>query len=132
MSAKQRSRGENDRNINLRRVILGMVMGLVVCLLLLLIAAWFVNREKLTMEAAPWISAVIAAVSAFSAGYIAAWHNRKKLLCGLLASNFAWLLLLICGMLLFSAPMASERLAINTAAIQLGAFGSAVLSGLRE
>jgi len=132
MSAKQRSRGENDRNIDLRRVILGTVAGLVVCLLLLLLASCLVNREMLAMEAAPWISAVIAAVSAFSAGYVAAWRNRKKLLCGLLAANFAWLLLLICGMLFFSAPMASERLAMNTAAIQLGAFGSAVLSGLRE
>ena len=132
MSAKQRSRGETMKNMDIRRVISGTVIGLAVCMMLLFAASWFLNREKLSVETAPWISAVVALAAAFSAGYIAARHNGKKLLCGLLAANSAWLLLLICGMLLFSAPMESERLVVNTAAIQLGAFGSAVLSGLRE
>ena len=132
MSAKQRTKGDVIGSVDLRRIIFGTIAGIVVCLILLFAASWFVDHEKLSLEDAHWISAVIAAASAFCAGYIAVRHNQKKLLCGLLAANFAWLLLLICGMLLFSSPMASERLAMNTVAVQLGAFGSAVLSGLRE
>ena len=75
---------------------------------------------------------VIIALSALCSSCIAARRNCKKLVCGLLAAAVYGLALMICGMLLFSAPMKASRLALSAGALLLGALGGVVLAAFRE
>ena len=130
MSVK-RSRSTENGGFQIGRLIWGGLIGIVLMLLLIFAASYAISREWLPFES-PWLAPVTGAVSAFFSACVATRHNSKKLLCGLISANLAWLTVLICGMLLFSAPMASGRLVLTTVTVQLGAFSGAVLSGLKE
>ena len=103
-----------------------------ITLLLVFAASILIERELLQIESGGWLGPLIVALSAFFVAAVSAWHNGKKLLCGLLAALLYGLLLLIGGMLLFSSPMQAERLAVSVAALLIGAFLGVVLSGMRE
>ena len=74
----------------------------------------------------------IVALGCFLAALLAARGGCRKLLQGGLSALTAFLLLLICGMLLFSGGVDGGRLLMSLGAAALGGVGGAFLAGALE
>lgn len=104
--------------------------GLFTTALLTIGAALLLHRELLPLTACDWLGPVIIAISSLFTAWLSARHNGKKLLCGLVSAGLYGLALFICGMLLFSAPMAAGRMLLSVGALFLGMLGGVVLSAM--
>lgn len=114
------------------RTVVTSLSGLLLTGLLTLTAAILLHREILPMTVCGWMGLLIIALSSLCSAWLAARHNDKKLLCGLLSAGIYGLALVICGMLLFSTPMHPGRMLLSAGALVLGMFGGVVLSALGE
>ncbi|MBR5536314.1 MAG: hypothetical protein IKU58_00250 [Clostridia bacterium] len=114
------------------RIVTGSVFGITGTLALTLLAALALHGELLKLEACRWLGPMILAVSALLCAWFAALKNRKKLMCGLLSVMLYGSVLMIGGMLLFSAPMQAGRLALSVGAMLVGGLAGAILSGVTD
>ena len=90
------------------------------------------TREVLPLSNTQWLGPVIILVSAFFAALFATRSNRKKLICGLLAALLYGSGMMICGLLLFSAPMQFGRMLLSLAALLAGTMLGVFVSGMRR
>ena len=129
---KRRSRStDNTGTIATGRILVGGVSGLLLTIGLTFSAALAVTREILPQNSTIWLGPGIILVSAFFTALIAARANRKKLLCGLFAALFYGAGMMICGLLLFTAPMELGRLMLSLAALLVGMLLGVFVSGMR-
>ena len=131
MGKKRNRTAEPVGGLSLMGILLGGAAGLLLTVILIFAASWAMSREQLPMSSCSWLGPAIIGISAFFSAWIAACQPCKKMLHGLLAALLYGLILLICGMLLFSAPMQVGRLLISAAALAIGGIGGVLLSGLR-
>ena len=132
MSRKRNSAAEPASGCSVWKIVTGGIIGLVFTFLLTFAAAFAVSREYLPLSSCSRLGPVIIALSALCSSCMAARRNCKKLVCGLLAAAVYGLALMICGMLLFSAPMKAGRLTLSAGALLLGALGGVILAAFRE
>ncbi len=129
---KKRSRSsDNNGTISAGRIFVGGVVGFVLTMVLTFSAALAVTREVLPQNSTMWVGPVIILVSAFFAALLASHSNRKKLLCGLFAALIYGSGMMICGLILFTAPMQISRVMLSLAALLIGALLGAFVSGMR-
>ena len=132
MSKKRSRTSEKSNSPALGKILAGGIAGLILTMLLTFAAAFAVSKEMLSPESSHWLGPVIIAVSAFFAAWLAARRNSKKLVCGLLSALLYGSAMMICGLLLFSAPMKAGRLALSLVALLLGTLAGVFLSGMGE
>ena len=123
---------EQNKSISFGPILAGGLTGLLLTGLFTFSAAVLLHLELLPVTVCNWLGSVIIALSSLIAAWSAARARAKKLLLGLLSAGFYGLALVICGMLLFSAPIHSGRMLLSTGALLLGMLGGIVLSALRE
>ena len=123
---------EQNKSISFGPILAGGLTGLLLTGLFTFSAAVLLHLELLPVTVCNWLGPVIIALSSLIAAWSAARARAKKLLLGLLSAGFYGLALVICGMLLFSAPIHSGRMLLSTGALLLGMLGGIVLSALRE
>ena len=129
---KKRSRSsENTGTIRSGRIFAGGVFGLLLTIALTFSAALAVTREVLPQNCTTWLGPVIILVSAFFSALTAAHSNRKKLLCGLFAAMLYSSGMMICGLLLFTAPMQFGRMMLSLAALLVGMLLGVFVSGMK-
>lgn len=127
-----KTRNTEGREIAMGRIIVGGVLGMSLTLILTFAAAFALSRELFTPEACDWMGPLILAVSAFLCAWTAAAKNGKKLVCGMAAALLYGSALMIAGMLLFSSPMQTGRLAISVGSMLVGGLGGIFTAGLTD
>ena len=120
---KKQNRREAEPRIAPGRILLCGVLGCGFMLALTFFFAWLMSRE---------LGLAIVALGCFLAALLAARGGCRKLLQGGLSALTAFLLLLICGMLLFSGSIDGGRLLMSPGAAALGGVGGAFLAGALE
>ena len=123
---------EQNKSISFGPILAGGLTGLLLTGLFTFSAAVLLHLELLPVTVCNWLGPVIIALSSLIAAWSAARARAKKLLLGLLSAGFYGLALVICGLVLFSAPIHSGRMLLSTGALLLGMLGGIVLSALRE
>lgn len=130
---KKRNRpSDNTGNIAAGRIIAGGILGFLLTVVLTFSAALSMTREVLPLSNTQWLGPVIILVSAFFAALFATRSNRKKLICGMLAALLYGSGMMICGLLLFSAPMQFGRMLLSLAALLAGTMLGVFVSGMRR
>ncbi len=120
-----------NAGISVKRILWSALLGAAISFFLTLGASLLLQREVLPLTSSCWLGPVIVAISAFITGWISSKNREKKMLCGLLSAIVYGLLLVICGMVLFSAPMQAQRMTLSAAALVGGCLGGIVLSAAR-
>ena len=124
---KSRAKEDNPVTSVIRPILLGVGVGVVACLMLLLLSTFaFVSSKHIPRTAMAVLTLVIAAVSSFVTGLVAAKALGKRgLLCGALAGGVLFLICLICGAVWVGAPSPAgsmTRLAVMALGGGLGGF----------
>lgn len=129
---KKQSRREAEPRIAPGRILLCGALGCGFMLALTFFCSWLMSRELLPLDKSCLLGLVIVALGCFLAALLAARGGCHKLLQGGLSALTAFLLLLICGMLLFSGGVDGGRLLMSLGAAALGGVGGAFLAGALE
>ena len=129
---KKQSRREAEPRIAPGRILLCGALGCGFMLALTFFCSWLMSRELLPPDKSCLLGLVIVALGCFLAALLAARGGCRKLLQGGLSALTAFLLLLICGMLLFSGGVDGGRLLMSLGAAALGGVGGAFLAGALE
>jgi len=129
---KKRSRSsDNSDPIRAGRIFAGGILGFLVTVMLTFFAAFAVSREVLPVSITKWLGPVIILFSSFIASLLASRANRKKLICGLLAASLYGSVMIICGLMVFSAPMQPGRMLLSLAVLLGGMMLGVFTSGMR-
>jgi len=131
MSKKRNKPSDQGPALRGGKILFSGLIGLVLTTLLTFSAALAITRELLPLECTKWMGTVIVGLSAFFTAVIASRRNGKKLLCGLLSALVYGSGMLICGLLLFSAPMEMGRMLLSLAALLAGTIAGVFISGMQ-
>ena len=132
MLKKRNLTTDKNEHIAAGRIIAGGILGFLLTVVLTVVAALAVTKEALPMSSTQWLGSVIILISSFFAALFATRSNRKKLICGFLAALLYGSGMMICCMLLFSAPMQFGRMLLSLAALVAGTMMGVVVSGMRR
>ena len=99
---KKQTSADNSLNIAVRAVMLGTVLGAVICSILLVLCAFILMSSKVMPQSmiAP-ITLAIAGISSFFAGYITARKKKEQgMLFGALSAFLLFILIFLTGYIL--------------------------------
>lgn len=131
MLKKRNRSSDNTGTIAAGRIFAGGMLGLLLTMVLTFCGALAVTREVLPQNSTSWLGPVIILVSAFFAALLATHSNQKKLLCGLFAALLYGSGMMICGLLLFTAPMQFGRMLLSLGVLLAGMLLGVFVSGMR-
>lgn len=114
------------------KILLCGVLGCACMLALTFFLAWMIGRELLPPEHFTLMGAGIVLLGTLPAAFLASRKGGRKLLSGCGAAAVAFLMLLICGMLLFAGGVDLGRLVLSCAMTAAGGIGGAFLAGALE
>lgn len=113
------------------RLLTGSLLGLILTVAFTFCAAMLLQQEVLPVSSCSWIGLAIMGISASLCALFSSWHNGKKLISGFISAGVYYLVLLVCGMLLFAEAMPSGRLIASAMAIAAGAIVGVIVSAAR-
>lgn len=131
MKQKQ-SRREGETGLSPGKLLLCGVLGCTWMLALTFFCAWLISRELLPLEQCKLFGLAIVLIGTATSSFLASRNGGRKLLQGSVTAAISFLLLLICGMLLFSGGVDVGRLALSGLMTVAGGMGGAFLAGALE
>lgn len=131
MKQKQ-SRREGDAGLSPGKLLLCGLLGCVLMLALTFFCAWLISRELLPLEQCKLFGLAIVLLGTVFAAFLASRRGGRKLLQGGVTAAVSFLLLLICGMLLFTGSIDVGRLVLSCVVTAVGGIGGAFLAGALE
>lgn len=131
MYKKRGSPSDNGSSIAAVRIVAGGLFGFVLTCLLTYFSALGITKEMLAADCTGWLGPVIILLSGMFCAIVSTKANGKKLVCALLASLLYGSVMIICGLLLFSAPMQIRRMMLSLSALLAGTFAGVLISSLR-
>lgn len=124
---KSRTKEDNIVVYLVRPLMIGIMVGVAVCLVLLLLTALaLVSSKHIPRDILTILTVIITAISSFMAGLAAAKKLGKRgLFCGALTGGVLFLICLVCSMIWAEAPSlvgAATRFAVMALSGGLGGF----------